>query len=113
MAKADTGRPGRRRSVSIPGAPAAPPAGRAPPVPPTPLPEALSAWNDVLDRFSDRSTPGGPQQILSIMPEENMPPHFANHSSAFRVQVRSPYPIRASSCPRVGPSLPPIAREAD
>ena len=29
---------------------------------------------------------------LSIMPEENMPPHFANHSSAFRVQVRSPYP---------------------
>jgi hypothetical protein len=27
-----------------------------------------------------------------IMPEENMPPHFANHSSAFRLQVRSPYP---------------------
>ena len=26
------------------------------------------------------------------MPEENMPPHFAKHSSAFRVQVRSPYP---------------------
>jgi hypothetical protein len=40
-------------------------------------------------------------------------PHFANHSSAFRVQVRSPYPIRASSCPRVGPSLPSIPREAD
>ena len=31
-----------------------------------------------------------------------MPPHFANHSSAFRLQVRSPYPMRASSCPRVG-----------
>jgi hypothetical protein len=26
------------------------------------------------------------------MLEENMPPHFANHSSAFRLQVRSLYP---------------------
>src|SRR5271166_7075554 len=58
MAQADAGRPGRRPSISIPGAPAAPPAGMAPPVRPAPLPEALSAWNDVLDRFSDRSTPG-------------------------------------------------------
>jgi hypothetical protein len=30
------------------------------------LPEALSAWNEVLDRYSDRALPGGSQRVLDF-----------------------------------------------